>query len=121
MPSIPDRIGGQNVIRVLSNTLSSGTRLVDLSDVDASALADGYLLEYNANTGYFISTDVLRNLRNINVTGITTTYRLDVIGITSFSGDLYVGANLYVNGSVNISQIDGGTYWWQNPQVDKDW
>ena len=35
MPSIPDRIGGQNVIRVLSNTISSGTRLVDLSDVDA--------------------------------------------------------------------------------------
>ena len=84
MPSIPDRIGGQNVIRVLSNTLSSGTRLVDLSDVDASALADGYLLEYNANTGYFISTDVLRNLRNINVTGITTTvcsiYTFDISG-----------------------------------------
>ena len=110
MPSIPDRIGGQNVIRVLSNTLSSGTRLVDLSDVDASALADGYLLEYNADTGYFISTDVLRNLRNLNVTGVTTTYRLDVIGITSFKGDLYVGADLYVAGDINLTQIDGGEY-----------
>ena len=110
MPSIPDRIGGQNVIRVLSNTLSSGTRLVDLSDVDASALADGYLLEYNSNTGYFISTDVLRNLRNLNVTGVTTTYRLDVIGITSFSGDLYVGGDLNVKGNINLTQIDGGVY-----------
>ena len=73
-------------------------------------MADGYLLEYNANTGYFISTDVLRNVRNLNVTGVTTTYRLDVIGITSFSGDLYVGADLYVNGDINLTQIDGGVY-----------
>ena len=109
MPSIPDRIGGQNVIRVLSNSIPSATKLVNLSDVDVSALADGYVLEYKANTGNFITTDVLRNLRNLNVTGITTTYRLDVIGITSFKGDLYVGGDLKV-GSITINQIDGGEY-----------
>jgi hypothetical protein len=110
MPSIPDRIGGQNVIRVLSNSIPSATKLVDLSDVDTSALADGYVLEYNANSGNFITTDILRDLRNLNVTGVTTTYRLDVIGITSFSGDLYVGADLYVAGNINLTQIDGGEY-----------
>lgn len=110
MPSIPDRIGGQNVIRVLSNSISPSTRLVDLSDVDTSSLADGYVLEYNANSGNFITTDVLRNLRNLNVTGVTTTYKLDVIGITSFRGDLYVGADLYVAGNINSTQIDGGEY-----------
>ena len=106
MPSIPDRIGGQNVIRVLSNSISPSTRLVDLSDVDTSTLADGY----NANSGNFITTDVLRNLRNLNVTGVTTTYKLDVIGITSFRGDLYIGADLYVAGNINLTQIDGGEY-----------
>jgi hypothetical protein len=64
MPTIPDRIGGQNVIRVLSNSIPSATKLVDLSDVDASALADGYVLEYKSNTGNFITTDSLRNLKN---------------------------------------------------------
>jgi hypothetical protein len=110
MPNIPDRIGGQNVIRVLSNSIPSATKLVDLSDVDVSALADGYVLEYKANTANFITTDSLRNLKNLNVTGITTTYKLNVIGITSFRGDLYVGADLYVNGNINLTQIDGGEY-----------
>ena len=110
MPNIPDRIGGQNVIRVLSNSIPSATKLVDLSDVDASALADGYVLEYESNTGNFITTDSLRNLKNLNVTGITTTYKLNVIGITSFMSDLYVGADLYVAGDINATQIDGGEY-----------
>ena len=46
MPSIPDRIGGQGVIKVLSNISgSSVSRIVDLSDVDVSSLADGFFLE----------------------------------------------------------------------------
>ena len=96
MANIPDRIGGQNVIKVLSNVISSTTKLVDLSDVDASSLADGYILEYNADSSNFITTDSIRFLRNVNVTGITTTFELDVIGVTTFRGDLFVGADLYV-------------------------
>lgn len=96
MANIPDRIGGQNVIKVLSNINSSTTKLVDLSDVDASSLADGYILEYNADSSNFITTDSIRFLRNVNVTGITTTFELDVIGVTTFRGDLFVGADLYV-------------------------
>lgn len=96
MANIPDRIGGQNVIKVLSNVNLSTTKLVDLSDVDASSLADGYILEYNADSSNFITTDSIRFLRNVNVTGITTTFELDVIGVTTFRGDLFVGADLYV-------------------------
>ena len=110
MPNISDRIGNQNVIRVLSNIGASATRLVDLSDVDVSSLADGFVLEYKASTSKFITTDSFRFLKNVNVTGILTTYNLDVIGITSFRGDLYVDADLYVAGDINLKQIDGGEY-----------
>ena len=79
MPNISDRIGNQNVIRVLSNIGASATRLVDLSDVDVSSLADGFVLEYKAQTSKFITTDSFRFVKNINVTGILTTYNLDVI------------------------------------------
>ena len=104
MPNISDRIGNQNVIRVLSNIGSSATRLVDLSDVDVSSLADGFVLEYKAQTSKFITTDSFRFVKNINVTGILTTYNLDVIGVTTFRGDLYVGSDLYVRDYLHYSQ-----------------
>ena len=104
MPNISDRIGNQNVIRVLSNIGASATRLVDLSDVDVSSLADGFVLEYKASTSKFITTDSFRFLKNVNVTGILTTYNLDVIGVTSFRGDLYVGADLYVREYLKYTQ-----------------
>jgi hypothetical protein len=104
MPNISDRIGNQNVIRVLSNIGASATRLVDLSDVDVSSLADGFVLEYKASTSKFITTDSFRFLKNVNVTGILTTYNLDVIGVTTFRGDLYVGSDLYVRDYLHYSQ-----------------
>ena len=36
MPTINDRIGSQNVIRVLSNASAPPTRLVNLSDIDSA-------------------------------------------------------------------------------------
>jgi hypothetical protein len=104
MPNIPDRIGNQNVIRVLSNIGASATRLVDLSDVDPSSLADGFVLEYNAQTSKFITADSFRFVKNINVTGVITTYNLDVIGVTTFRGDLYVGADLHVNENAYVDE-----------------
>lgn len=95
--SIPDRIGGQGVIRVLSNISGTSTaKIVDLSDVDISSLADGFVLEYNANTSKFITTDTFRFLRNVNVSGVVTAGSIDVSGVTTFRGDLYVGSDLYV-------------------------
>ncbi len=95
--AIPDRIGGQGVIKVLSNISGSAvSRLLDLSDVTSESLADGYFLEYKASISKFITTDTFRFVKNLNVTGVTTTFKLDVIGITTFRGDLYVGSDLYV-------------------------
>ena len=95
--SIPDRIGGQGVIRVLSNISGTSTaKIVDLSDIDISSLADGFVLEYNANTSKFITTDTFRFLRNVNVSGAVTAGSIDVSGVTTFRGDLYVGSDLYV-------------------------
>ena len=95
--SIPDRIGGQGVIRVLSNISGTSTaKIVDLSDIDISSLADGFVLEYDANTSKFITTDTFRFLQNVNVSGAVTAGSIDVAGVTSFRGDLYVGSDLYV-------------------------
>ncbi len=95
--SIPDRIGGQGVIRVLSNISGTSTaKIVDLSDVDISSLADGFVLEYDANTSKFITTDTFRFLRNVNIGGSVTAGSIDVSGVTTFRGDLYVGSDLYV-------------------------
>lgn len=99
MASIPERIGGQSVIKVLSNIGAQVTKIIDLSDVDVSSLADGFVLEYNADTSKFVTTGSLRSLENLNVTGITTTFKLDVIGIATFRNDLFVGGNLYVRQS----------------------
>ena len=41
MPSINDRIGSQNVIRVLSNASAPPSRLLNLTDVDSSSQTDG--------------------------------------------------------------------------------
>ena len=108
MPNISDRIGNQNVIRVLSNIGGSATRLVDLSDVDVSSLADGFVLEYKAQTSKFITTDSFKFLKNVNVTGVLTTYNLDVVGVTTFRGDLYVGSDLYVRDYLHYTQYYDG-------------
>lgn len=54
MSNIPDRIGGQNVIRVLTNAVGSPTRIVDLTDVVSENLEDGYTLVYNAELEKFV-------------------------------------------------------------------
>ena len=42
MPNINDRIGSQNVIRVLSNASAPPTRLVNLTDVDSTRKNEGW-------------------------------------------------------------------------------
>ena len=115
--SIPDRIGGQGVIRVLSNISGTSTaKIVDLSDIDIASLADGFVLEYNADTSKFITTDTFRFLKNVNVSGAVTAGSIDVAGITSFRGDLYVASDLYVNDNI-IYQDDfagGGVAYFTN-------
>ena len=48
--SIPDRIGGQGVIRVLSNISGTSTaKIVDLSDIDISKLLNWDAEKYRLN------------------------------------------------------------------------
>ena len=58
MPSINDRIGSQNVIRVLSNASAPPTRLVNLSDIDSARKSeDGLVLVWDSLAQQFIITD----------------------------------------------------------------
>ena len=58
MPNINDRIGSQNVIRVLSNASAPPTRLVNLTDVNSSLKTkDGVILVWDVSTETFFMTD----------------------------------------------------------------
>jgi hypothetical protein len=51
-----DRIGSQNVIRVLSNAVSPPAKLIDLTDVDTTQLENGSVLVYDSATQRFVVT-----------------------------------------------------------------
>ena len=53
MPSINDRIGSQNVIRVLSNASAPPSRLLNLTDVDSTSQVDGNLLIWDSTNNKF--------------------------------------------------------------------
>jgi len=93
MSNIKVRIGAQTATRVLS-TGSVPTLFTKLFDVDASILEDGAIAVYNASTQKFVTQ------RTLNL-------------------DSLVVENIEINGDVRITEIDGGTYWWQNQLADK--
>ena len=81
MPSINDRIGSQNVIRVLSNASAPPSRLINLTDVDSSSQEDGNLLIWDAGTSKFVMG------RNLDGTeGYVFTGGTGQVGIVTFSG-----------------------------------
>ena len=72
MPNINDRIGSQNVIRVLSNASAPPTRLVNLSDVNSSRKTEnGMVLVWNSSSETFVMSDQFTS-SNFIVSGITT-------------------------------------------------
>ena len=72
MPNINDRIGSQNVIRVLSNASAPPTRLVNLSDVNSSRKTEnGMVLVWNSSTESFVMSDQFTSA-NFIISGITT-------------------------------------------------
>ena len=81
MPSINDRIGSQNVIRVLSNASAPPSRLINLTDVDSSSQADGNLLIWDAGTSKFVMGRDLDGTEGYVFTGGT-----GQVGIVTFSG-----------------------------------
>ena len=72
MPSINDRIGSQNVIRVLSNASAPPTKLVNMNDVDTARKGeDGLVLVWDASTEKFVLSDKI-DASTIIQTGISS-------------------------------------------------
>jgi len=109
MPNINDRIGSQNVIRVLSNASAPPTRLVNLTDVDSTRKTeDGMILVWDLSTETFFMTDIIDSA-GLTVTGIvtfsnttgstsTTSGALVVNGGVGIAKEVYIGNTLSVSG-----------------------
>ena len=71
MPSINDRIGSQNVIRVLSNASAPPSRLLNLTDVDSTSQTDGNLLIWDATDNKFFMSRTLDSTEGYEFSGGT--------------------------------------------------
>jgi len=109
MTTINDRIGSQNVIRVLSNASAPPTRLANLSDVNSTRKTeDGLVLVWDLVGEKFVLTDTI-DAATIIQTGITsfsnvtnstspTTGALKIAGGVGIEKNLNIAANLQVTG-----------------------
>ena len=103
MPNINDRIGSQNVIRVLSNASAPPTRLVNLSDVDSTLKTrDGMILVWDLGTETFFMTDSIDS-STLNIAGIVTFSNTEN-STTSANGALIVSGGIGVGKKVNIGE-----------------
>ena len=96
MPSINDRIGSQNVIRVLSNASAPPSRLLNLTDVDSSSQTDGNLLIWDATDNKFFMSRSLDSTEGYEFSGGTNS-----VGIVTFSGSTQSEST--VTGAVIVS------------------
>jgi len=109
MTTINDRIGSQNVIRVLSNASAPPTRLANLGDVDATRSSEnGLVLVWSTTAQKFVLTDTI-SAATIIQTGITsftnvtnstspTTGAVKIAGGVGIEKNLNIAANLQVTG-----------------------
>ena len=109
MPNINDRIGSQNVIRVLSNASAPPTRLVNLTDVNSTIRDDGVILVWNASSENFITTSVIDSA-TFDVSSLisftnTTDSSLITNGALVISGGVGIGKNLNIGGDVSITGL----------------
>lgn len=110
MPNINDRIGSQNVIRVLSNATGSPSKIVNLVDVDSTLKAkDGLILVWDVSTETFYMTDTIDS-SSIIATGIvsftnTRQSTSTTTGAVIVSGGVAIAKNLNVGGDVKIVGI----------------
>ena len=116
MPNINDRIGSQNVIRVLSNASAPPTRLVNLSDVDSTRKTiDGMMLIWDASSEIFKMTDVfdsesflvsgISTFSNITQSSSPSTGALVLSGGAGITKNLNVGGGLQVTGMSTFTGI----------------
>ena len=109
MTTINDRIGSQNVIRVLSNASAPPSRLANLGDVDSTRETEtGLVLVWEKTAQKFVLTDTI-SAATIIQTGITsfsnttnstspTTGALKIAGGVGIEKNLNIAANLQVTG-----------------------
>ena len=116
MPSINDRIGSQNVIRVLSNASAPPSRLLNLTDVESTSQVDGNLLIWDADTSKFVMGRDLDGTEGYVFTGGTgqvgivtfsgtTPSESTTTGAVIVSGGVAVGKNLNVAAQLNVVGI----------------
>jgi len=107
MPSINDRIGSQNVIRVLSNASAPPTRLLNLSDVNSTLKTrDGMILVWDVSTEAFYMTDTIDS-STLSVSGIvtftnTTDSNAPTTGALIVTGGAGIGKNLNVGAGLSV-------------------
>ena len=118
MPSINDRIGSQNVIRVLSNASAPPTKLVNMNDVDTARKGeDGLVLVWDASTEKFVLSDKIdastiiqtgiSSISNTTNSSTATTGALTVAGGVGISKNLTLGAGFVAAGVATFtSDID---------------
>jgi hypothetical protein len=101
MPNINDRIGSQNVIRVLSNASAPPTRLLNLTDVNSTLKTrDGMILVWDLATESFFMTDTIDS-SILNITGIAT-FSNTTDSSAPTSGALVVNGGIGIGKAVNI-------------------
>jgi len=101
MPSINDRIGSQNVIRVLSNASAPPTHLVDLTDVDSTLKTeDGMILVWDLSTEKFYMTDTIDS-SSLNITGIVSFSNI-IDSTAPTNGALVIDGGIGIGKAVNI-------------------
>ncbi len=120
MPSINDRIGSQNVIRVLSNASSPPTRLINLSDVDSTlASRDGMILVWDLDTETFYMTDTIDSSTLIATGIVSFTNTTQSTSVTT--GALVVNGGLGIGKNVNIGEnfsVTGLSTFLSNVDID---
>ena len=110
MPNINDRIGSQNVIRVLSNASAPPTRLLNLTDVNSTLKTrDGMILVWDLATESFYMTDTIDS-SSLNITGIatfsnTTESSLPTNGALVIEGGIGIGKAVNIGGNVSIAGV----------------
>ena len=110
MSTINDRIGSQNVIRVLSNASAPPTRLNNLSDVNSTRKTeDGLVLVWDVTTEKFVLTDEI-DAATLIISGITSFPNLTnstspLTGAVKISGGLGVNKNLNIGNELQVTGV----------------
>ena len=110
MPSINDRIGSQNVIRVLSNASAPPSNLLNLNDVESTLKTrDGMILVWDLSTEKFYMTDTIDS-SSLNITGIatfsnTTDSTAPTNGALVINGGIGIAKQVHIGETISVAGI----------------